>query len=107
MKKLFNMLLLSALLSTSLMAEINWVRITADFLGSKATSMIIKKAGLGSAEAMIVATLVEEIVTEENINLVVITAEKKGKAYRTDISDEPEYLGNIPMMDAIREYRDY
>ncbi len=107
MKKLFSMLLISALLSTSLMAEINWIQVTAEFLSSKATSIIIKKAGLGSAEAMLVAVVVEEIVTEENINGVVEIAEKKNKAYRKDISNVDTCLHGIPNAGDIVQYRRY
>lgn len=101
MKTLF-IILLSTMLSTSLVAD-------SHFWGSILSftkSAIIKSASVSGLEGLALELVLEEVVTEENLNKVVEIAEGK-KAHRTDICMVSDDLGNIPMAGYIHEYRNY
>ena len=104
----FILIVMSFLLSTQLHAEVNWIQATVDFTSSKLVTIIVKKAGLGSAEAILVSTIIEEVVTEENVNAVAEFAkgEKARKAYRTDLG-RADNSTDFPSGKYVAEFRNY
>jgi len=100
MRKLLLAMLMSIVLSTQVQADIDMWGSVLSFT----KSAIIKTAGVSGLEGLALQIVVEEVVTEENINAAVEIAEGK-KAYRNDLGAIAH--SDFPSSKYVKNYRNY